>query len=259
MERIIMKKYKAYLIDLDGTMYRGKEKITEAVDFVKKLKEKDVPYLFVTNNSSQTPEEVADRLKSFGVPAEPDNVLTTSLATAAYIHEKKPGSSVYFLGENGLKQALRDKQLTVNEEDPDYVIVGMDRALSYEKLSIACLAVRNGAEFLSTNPDIALPTERGFLPGNGSITSVVSVSTERDPVFIGKPEPIIIDLALQKLGLDKEEALMIGDNYHTDILAGLNAEVDTLLVYTGVTTREEMKDQNKKPTYEINSLSEWDI
>ncbi len=254
-----MKNYKAYLIDLDGTMYRGKEKINEAVAFVKALKDKGIAYLFVTNNSTQTPEEVAERLRGFGVPAEPEDVLTTSLATAAYIQERKPKASVYFIGESGLEQALLSNELTVDEEKPDYVIVGMDREITYEKLAKACLAVRNGAEFLSTNPDIALPTERGFLPGNGAITSVVSVSTEQAPVFIGKPKPVIIDLALRKLGIAKEEALMIGDNFKTDILAGLDAQVDTLLVYTGVTTREAMEGQERKPTYELNSLSEWDI
>lgn len=238
-------------------MYRGKEKIPEAAAFVHILKEKGLPYLFVTNNSSQTPEEVAERLRKFDIPAQAENILTTSLATAEYISERKRGASVYFIGENGLKQALQNKNLPINNESPDYVIVGMDREISYEKLTLACLAVRKGAQFLSTNPDIALPTERGFLPGNGSLTSVVSVSTETRPVFIGKPEPIMIDLALQKLGIKKEEALMIGDNFRTDILAGINAGVDTLLVYTGVTTREAMEKENRKPTYERNSLSDW--
>lgn len=252
-----MKSYKAYLIDLDGTMYRGKEKIPSAVDFVKSLKEKDLPYLFVTNNSTQTPDEVADRLKAFDVPAKPGNVLTTSLATADYIHRQKPGASVYFIGERGLREALIEKELRYDEENPDYVVVGMDREITYEKLAKACLAVRKGAKFLSTNPDIALPTERGFLPGNGSLTSVVTVSTETEPLFIGKPEPVVIDLALQQLGVDKEEALMIGDNYRTDILAGIHAGVDTLMVYTGVTTQEALEKETDKPTYVVNDLSEW--
>lgn len=252
-----MKSYKAYLIDLDGTMYRGKEKIPSAVDFVKSLKEKDLPYLFVTNNSTQTPDEVADRLKAFDVPAKPGNVLTTSLATADYIHRQKPGASVYFIGERGLREALIEKELRYDEENPDYVVVGMDREITYEKLAKACLAVRKGAKFLSTNPDIALPTERGFLPGNGSLTSVVTVSTEIEPLFIGKPEPVVIDLALQQLGVDKEEALMIGDNYRTDILAGIHAGVDTLMVYTGVTTQEALEKETDKPTYVVNDLSEW--
>ncbi|TCP26571.1 4-nitrophenyl phosphatase [Scopulibacillus darangshiensis] len=252
-----MKKYDGFLIDLDGTMYRGTEQIHEAVDFVKRLKEEGHPYLFVTNNSTRTKEQVADKLIEFGVPAEPGQVLTTSMATAQFIKNEKPDATVYFIGEIGLKQALSESGLTYEENEPDYVVIGMDRDINYEKLAKACLAVRKGAKFLSTNPDIALPTERGFLPGNGSLTSVVSVSTTIDPLFIGKPEPIIVEQALKTIGTAKDKTLMIGDNYNTDILAGLRAGVDTLLVHTGVTTREAMVNERKQPTFALDSLSEW--
>ncbi|MBM7646090.1 4-nitrophenyl phosphatase [Scopulibacillus daqui] len=252
-----MKKYEGFLIDLDGTMYRGTEKIDEAVTFVKTLKERSLPYLFVTNNSTRTKEQVAEKLAGFGVPAEPEHVLTTSMATAQYIKEEKKNAKVYFIGEEGLKQALNEAGFIYEEENPDYVVIGMDREITYEKLAKACLAVRKGAKFISTNPDIALPTERGFLPGNGSLTAVVSVSTTVDPIFIGKPEPIIIEQALKAIGTPKDRTLMIGDNYHTDIKAGLTAGVDTLLVYTGVTTKEHMTDIAESPTYAIDSLSEW--
>lgn len=119
------------------------------------------------------------------------------------------------------------------DENPDFVVVGLDRDITYEKLAKACLAVRNGATFISTNGDIAIPTERGLLPGNGSLTSVVAVSTGVDPIFIGKPESIIMEQALKVLGIEKNEALMVGDNYDTDILAGINAGMHTLLVHTG--------------------------
>ncbi|MFC7394305.1 TIGR01457 family HAD-type hydrolase [Scopulibacillus cellulosilyticus] len=252
-----MKKYEGFLIDLDGTMYRGTEKIDEAVSFVKTINEQNLPYLFVTNNSTRTKEQVAEKLVSFGVPAEPKHVLTTSMATAQYIKDEKKNAKVYFTGEAGLKQALSEAELIYEEENPDYVVIGMDQQITYEKLAKACLAVRKGAKFLSTNPDIALPTERGFLPGNGSLTAVVSVSTTVEPVFIGKPEPIIVEQALKALGTPKDKTIMIGDNYHTDIQAGLRAGVDTLLVYTGVTTKEAMKEIKESPTFAINSLSEW--
>ena len=131
--------------------------------------------------------------------------------------------------------------------------------ITYEKLSVACLAVRNGATFISTNADIAIPTERGLLPGNGSLTSVVTVSTQTDPIFIGKPESIIMEQAMKVLGVSKEETLMVGDNYDTDIMAGMNAGIDTLLVHTGVTTREHLKGYDRKPTYTIDSLDQWTI
>lgn len=252
-----MTSYKGYLIDLDGTMYRGTERIEAASDFVKALKEKDIPHLFVTNNSSRRPDQVAEKLNSIDIPAEEAQVFTTSMATASYIKQQKDAANVYAIGEEGLFHALEDQGLYLVEEDSDYVVVGIDRGITYEKLSKACLNVRSGARFLSTNGDIAIPTERGMLPGNGSLTSVVTVSTGVEPLFIGKPESIIMQQAMDALGLTKEETLMVGDNYHTDILAGMNAELDTLLVHTGVTTKEHLQAYDRQPTYTIASLEEW--
>ncbi|MBM7651936.1 TIGR01457 family HAD-type hydrolase [Neobacillus cucumis] len=254
-----MKKYKGYLIDLDGTMYKGTERIEAASDFVKKLKENQIPYLFVTNNSSRTPAQVADKLNSFDIPAEEQLVFTTSQATANYIYEQKKDARVFVIGEEGLFSAIEEKGFAAAGEDADYVVMGIDREISYEKLAMACLAVRNGATFISTNGDIAIPTERGLLPGNGSLTSVIAVSTQTKPIFIGKPEAIIMDQALKVLGTSKEETLMVGDYYDTDILAGMNAGMDTLLVHTGVTTKELLKGYDRKPTYTIDSLDEWEL
>lgn len=254
-----MKKYKGYLIDLDGTMYKGTERIEAASDFVKKLKENQIPYLFVTNNSSRTPAQVADKLNSFDIPAEEQLVFTTSQATANYIYEQKKDARVFVIGEEGLFSAIEEKGFVAAGEDADYVVMGIDREISYEKLAVACLAVRNGATFISTNGDIAIPTERGLVPGNGSLTSVIAVSTQTKPIFIGKPEAIIMDQALKVLGTSKEETLMVGDYYDTDILAGMNAGMDTLLVHTGVTTKELLKGYDRKPTYTIDSLDEWEL
>lgn len=252
-----MRKYKSYLIDLDGTMYIGKNKIEAASDFVKALKKHKIPYLFVTNNSSRTPAQVAKKLQDFDIPATEELVFTTSMATANYIYEQNQNATIYCIGENGLQEAIREKGFAINEDNPDYVIVGLDREVTYEKLAKACLAVRNGATFISTNGDIALPTERGFLPGNGAITSVVAVSTRKTPIFIGKPEKIIIEQALKIIGTKKEDTIMVGDNYDTDILAGIRAGLDTLLVHTGVTTKEQLSEQRGQPTYTINTLDEW--
>ncbi|WP_456277811.1 TIGR01457 family HAD-type hydrolase [Bacillus sp. AK128] len=252
-----MKQYEGYLIDLDGTMYRGKERIIEACHFVQALKEKGIPYLFVTNNSSRRPSQVAEKLREFEIPAEDDQVFTTSQATANYIFDQKSDASVYIVGEEGIRHAVLEKGLTIQEQNPDFVVMGIDREINYEKLALACIAVRNGATFISTNGDIAIPTERGLLPGNGSLTSVVAVSTEVQPTFIGKPEKIIMEQALKAIGTPPEKTLMIGDNYQTDILAGINAGLDTLLVHTGVTTKEHVKSIVKQPTYIIDSLEQW--
>ncbi|MFJ7929970.1 TIGR01457 family HAD-type hydrolase [Peribacillus sp. NPDC096448] len=252
-----MKSYKGYLIDLDGTMYRGTEQIAEAAGFINDLRKRDIPYLFVTNNSSRTPAQVADKLRSIGISTEDDQVFTTSMATANYIAEQKKGASVYVVGEEGIIEALKEKGMKLVEEHPDFLVMGIDRGINYEKLSKACLAVRNGAVFISTNGDIAIPTEKGLLPGNGSLTSVVSVSTQVQPIFIGKPESVIVEQALRVLGVPKEETIMVGDNYDTDILAGINAGIDTLLVHTGVTTKERLMQYKEQPTHVVDTLDLW--
>lgn len=252
-----MKQYEGYLIDLDGTMYRGNERIEEAVNFVKELASRNIPYLFVTNNSSKKCDQVAKVLNEMGIPATPEHVFTTSMATANYIANEKPNASIYMIGEEGLLDALTKKGFSFKNEAVDYVVIGIDRAITYEKFALACLAVRNGAKFISTNGDIALPTERGLMPGNGSLTSVIAVSTEVSPIFIGKPETIIVDQALQVIGTSREKTVMVGDNYHTDIMAGMNANMDTIMVHTGVTSKEQLATYANQPTYSFNSLREW--
>ncbi|MBP1934616.1 TIGR01457 family HAD-type hydrolase [Ammoniphilus resinae] len=253
-----MKSYKAYLIDLDGTMYRGNQVIKEAPAFIQSLRERNLPFLFLTNNSSLTPEQIAEKLNGMGVSCEPAEVYTTSLAAAEYIRRVKPEARrVFTIGETGLIQALQDNQLTVTEEEPEIVVVGIDRKISYEKLACASLAAQKGALFLSTNPDRAIPTERGLVPGNGAITMAISYASGVEPQFVGKPEPLIVELALQKLGCSAEEVLLVGDNLHTDIAAGVRANVDTLLVYTGITTKEDLTGSKILPTYEANHLQEW--
>jgi 4-nitrophenyl phosphatase len=252
-----MQKYKGFLIDLDGTVYKGTEKIIEAIDFVKELDRRGLPYLFLTNNSTKHPSDVSKKLVDMGVPSTTEHVFTTSMATASYIKEQKADAKVYPIGEEGLHMALEECGLEIVEEDAEFVVMGLDRTINYEKLAKGALNIRAGASFVATNGDVALPTERGFLPGAGSLISVLSVTTGVEPKFIGKPESIIVEQALEVLGTAKEDTLMVGDNYATDILAGINAGIDSLLVHTGVTTKEDLKSIEKQPTFTIDSLAEW--
>ncbi|GGE48542.1 haloacid dehalogenase [Pullulanibacillus camelliae] len=249
--------YKAYLIDLDGTMYRGNIVIEEAVDFIQRLQQENLRYLFVTNNSMRTKEQVAEKLSSFGIPAEPDDVLTSSMATVNYIkaHFKQP--SVFYIGEQGLQEAMEAAGFRYDEDHPDVVVMGLDQQVTYEKIAKATLAVRAGAVFLSTNPDVALPSERGLLPGNGAFTSIITASTGKAPIVIGKPGAEIVEQALAFLQLDRKDVLMVGDNYHTDILAGIHAKVDTLLVHTGVTAPSDLEKLSIQPTYTVATLEDW--
>lgn len=256
-----MKSYQLYLIDLDGTMFRGNEKIEEAPLFIKHLQDTNQDFLFLTNNSSKKPSDVVLHLASFGIEVDESKVYTTSLAMAQYISTQKAGASVYMIGEEGLRVALQEAgcKLITNDDNldlVDFVVMGLDRQITYEKLAKAALAVRAGATFLSTNADKALPTERGMLPGNGSLTSVITTSTRIEPLFIGKPEPLMIELILKQKGLEKEDLLLIGDNYETDILAGIVANIDTAIVFTGFTSKEEIDQVKVKPTYQWYTLKE---
>jgi 4-nitrophenyl phosphatase len=252
-----MKQYSAYLLDLDGTMYKGDDIIDGAVEFIDYLSNRNIPYLFVTNNSSKEPIEVAERLNRLGIKATADDIITSAVATADYISNEQQDATVYMVGGNGLKTALSNKGLQLKDDEfVDYVVIGLDEAITYEKLGTATLGVRNGAKFISTNKDVSIPKERGFMPGNGALTSVVSVSTGQEPVFIGKPEPVIMNMALSVLDLPKDEVAMVGDLYDTDILSGINVNIDTIHVQTGVTSLEEIEQKEQPPTYSFKDLNE---
>ncbi|MGX4670026.1 TIGR01457 family HAD-type hydrolase [Cerasibacillus sp. JNUCC 74] len=252
------KKYRGYLIDLDGTMYQGNEPISFASEFVHALKNNHIPYVFVTNNSTKTQEAVADKLRNMDIPATANQIVTTSLATVSYIKANYENPRCYVIGEEGLIQAFEQAGLkVVEDENCDVVVIGLDREITYKKLATASIAVRNGAKFISTNGDKSIPNERGLLPGNGSLTAVITLCTGIDPIFIGKPEAVIMKEALDVLGLDKDEALMVGDNYDTDIQAGIRAEIDTLMVFTGVTPFSEYNYLKVKPTHYVQNLFEW--
>lgn len=256
-----MKKYAGYMIDLDGTIYRGKEKIPAAKRFIERLQEHDIPFLFVTNNSTQAPIKVVENLaNNFDIHVKEENVYTSALATADYIADlNKDKRSVYVIGEVGLKQAILDKGFHFEETNPDYVVVGLDYDVTYHKFELAALAIKRGAKFIGTNADTNLPNERGLVPGAGSVIALVECSTQQKATYIGKPETIIMEKALERLGLPKDEVVMVGDNYMTDIKAGINFGIDTMLVYTGVSTRELVRKQEIAPTIELGSLDEWKV
>ncbi|MGZ9584170.1 TIGR01457 family HAD-type hydrolase [Paenibacillus marinisediminis] len=236
------------LIDLDGTMFHGSNMIEGADELVTALQRWNVPVLFVTNNSTRTPEQVAELLQSMGIPAETDDVLTSSQAAAAYISEQHAGEQVFVMGEQGLIQALDEKQIqwssdpeTVYGETKFNVVVqGLDRSFTYAKLEAASSAIRSGAHFIVTNPDLKLPSDKGISPGAGTLTAAIAAATDSTPIVIGKPNRIIMDVALKRLGCSAEEAIVIGDNMLTDIMAGANAGCHTALVLTGVTTESNL-------------------
>ena len=250
--------YEGYLIDLDGTIYRGSEPIPAGRRFVEQLQARQIPFLFLTNNTTKTPETVANRLANeFSIHEGPETVYTATLATIDYLNDANKGKKVYVIGEPGLIEPILAAGYVWEEETPDYVVVGLDTDVTYEKFVVATLAIQKGATFIGTNPDKNIPTERGLLPGAGSVIAMIEASTQQKAIYIGKPEAIIMEKAVETLGMEKANVLMVGDNYTTDILAGINNGIDTLLVLSGFTQKADVPTLPVPPTYLVDSLDEW--
>ncbi|QHW34516.1 TIGR01457 family HAD-type hydrolase [Paenibacillus rhizovicinus] len=252
------------LIDLDGTLYHGGRMIPGADAFIRMLREEEIRYLFVTNNSSATPEAVADRLNGMGIPAVPEDVCTSAQAAAAYIAEQIPGARVHAVGEIGLTTALLAAGLKLDDERPELVVQGIDRELTYDKIAGAVRHIRNGAQYILTNPDLLLPSDNGLIPGAGSISAVIRAASGVQPVVIGKPSAIQMRFALQRLGLEPQETWVIGDNPATDIAAGHAVDCPSVLVLTGLATGDNYKEllaaagcEADEVIADLRGLQEW--
>lgn len=253
-------KYKGYLIDLDGTIYKGRSRIPAGERFIARLQERGIPYLLVTNNTTRTPEMVQNMLASqFNVKTPLETIYTATMATVDYMNDMKRGKTAYVIGEKGLKDAIALAGYQEDIEHPAYVVVGLDTDLTYEKLAIATLAIQKGAMFIGTNPDLNIPTERGLMPGAGSLINLLQSATRVEPVIIGKPKAIIMNKSLDVLGVARHEAVMVGDNYLTDIMAGIKNDIATLLVTTGFTKPEEVPNLPVQPDHVLASLDEWNF
>ncbi|MFS0576533.1 TIGR01457 family HAD-type hydrolase [Sporosarcina sp. 179-K 3D1 HS] len=252
-----MERYKAVCLDLDGTVYKGIEPIPEAVTFIDRLQKQGVEPYFITNNSSMTREQIREKLLSFHIQADPGRIMTSAIAAAKYCAEHFAGGTVMMIGERGLEEALELEGIQLTGKHPDVVVMGIDRQISYAKLAEACLALRQGAHFIATNSDRAFPTERGLVPGNGSFVALMESASGKKPLFVGKPEPSMLRLIQQDQQYEKEEMIMIGDNYDTDIMAGIRFGIDTAHVAGGVTSPQEVQRKDNLPTYRFDTLLDW--
>lgn len=250
--------YKGYLIDLDGTIYQGKNRIPAGERFIKRLQERGIPYLLVTNNTTRTPEMVQSMLANqFHVETSIETIYTATMATVDYMNDMNRGKTAYVIGETGLKSAIAAAGYVEELENPAYVVIGLDSQVTYEMLAIATLAIQKGALFIGTNPDLNIPTERGLMPGAGALNALLEAATRVKPVFIGKPNAIIMNKSLEVLGIQRSEAVMVGDNYLTDIMAGIQNDIATILVTTGFTRPEEVPTLPIQPDHVLSSLDEW--
>lgn len=257
----MMKTYKGYLLDLDGTVYFGKDRIPTAEAFVKELVAKGIPFLFITNNATRTPEQVATALKEqYDLPVGEEHVYTSALAMVDYLHEHHAGQRVMVVGEQPLKDQITQAGFELDDTTQAQVVVqALNRHATYEELAQATLAIRNGAAFLVTNQDSNIPTERGLMPSSGALTAFLQFATQVEPIVMGKPHSPILSGGLKRLGLSVEDVLMVGDNYETDIKVGINAGMDTLLVLTGFTQEADLEKVDVQPTYVRQDLSQWEL
>ncbi|WP_040950250.1 TIGR01457 family HAD-type hydrolase [Gorillibacterium massiliense] len=234
-----------FLIDLDGTMYSGTRPLEHAAEFIETLQKRNIPYLFVTNNSSRRPEEVAEHLQRITrIQASHEDVYTSSQTAARFIADQNQGKRVYMIGERGLELALKEAGLELIKEGdgdiPDFVVSGIDREFTYSKLETAVGYILSGARYILTNPDHLLPNERGYSPGAGSLGGAIRTATQTEPVIIGKPSPIIMEYAIEKMGLPAKDIWVVGDNLRTDICGGAAAGCRTALVRTGVAATHDI-------------------
>jgi 4-nitrophenyl phosphatase len=224
------------IIDMDGVLYRGQEAIPGTGAFVDFLREQRIGFMLATNNATRTPQQFVDKLAKMLVAVHPTEILTSALATAGYLRTiAAPGSRVFVVGQDGLCSALQEAGFTLVEDEADYVVAGMDFTICYERLAQATLLIRAGARFIGTNPDRTFPTEKGIVPGAGSLLAFLQAATDVTPVIVGKPETAMMEQAMALMGARPTNTAMLGDRLETDILAGRRANLSTLLVLSGVT------------------------
>ncbi|WP_379126896.1 TIGR01457 family HAD-type hydrolase [Paenibacillus sp. sgz500958] len=258
-----MENIQGLLIDLDGTLYHGRHMISGADGLIAGLRKKGIPFLFVTNNSSRTPDQVAEHLRGMGIEAKGEEVCTSSLAAARYISEESPGARVAILGEEGLHHACIEAGLQVVTHDPEYVVQGIDRSFTYQSLAQAARWIREGAISVLTNPDLMLPSDDGIMPGAGTIGAAIEAASGVAPVIIGKPHSHLMTYATSLLGIEPGNAIVVGDNMRTDIAAGNDAGCRTVLVLTGLTTAENLEHYKNitgiTPDYICADLAELSV
>jgi len=245
---------KGFLIDMDGVMYRGSQLIEGAVEFVHLLREQDIPFLFLTNNSQRTRRDVATKLARMGIEVEEEHIYTCAMATARFLAHQKPKGTAYVIGEGGLMQALHQNGYSIVDHDPDYVVVGEGRTITFEMIEAAVRMVCAGARLIATNMDPNCPTQNGIRPGCGAIVAMIEAATGRKAFSVGKPNPIMMRAARKELGLTAEETIMIGDTMETDILGGLQMGYRTILVLSGGTSKEQLKEFSYQPDRVVNSI-----
>jgi NagD protein len=246
----------SWLMDMDGVLIHEQHAIPGAPEFVARLRELGVPFLLLTNNSMYSTRDLAARLLRIGLEVPEESIWTSALATAQFLDDQRPGGSAFVIGESGLTTALHSVGYTLSERDPDYVVLGETRTYSFERITQAIRLITAGSRFIATNPDNVGPAPDGPLPATGSVAALISRATGVDPYYVGKPNPLMMRSALNAIDAHSETTAMIGDRMDTDVVSGLEAGLETILVRTGVTQPGEEERYSYRPSRIVDSVAE---
>ncbi|SRR5579884_72329 len=249
------KPLKSFLIDMDGVLVRGPNLIPGADIFIERLKSEGRKFLLLTNNSLRTPKDLDHRLKQIGLNVGPDHIYTSALATARFLNSQRPMGTAFVIGESGLMSALHDVGYVITDLQPDYVVVGDTDHYDHARITQAVRLVHRGARLIATNPDVTGPSESGIVPATGALVALIEKATGRQAYFVGKPNPLMMRTALHQLQEHSENTVMVGDRMDTDVVAGIESGLETVLVLTGVTRREDVDRYPYRPARIAESVS----
>lgn len=247
---------KGFICDMDGVIYHGNQILPGVREFIQWMQDENKEYLFLTNNSGYTPRELNQKLARMGLDVPEEHFYTSALATAAFLRQQAPGCSVFAIGEAGLLNALYDAGVTMNDVNPDYVVVGEGRAYSLDTLTKATNLVLNGAKLIGANSDVCGPIENGIAPACGALVAPIEMATGRKAYFCGKPNPLMMRTGLRLLGCHSAEAVMIGDRMDTDVISGMESGMATVLMLSGVSTRDTLRTYAYRPSLVLNGVGD---
>lgn len=252
----IIRNKKGFICDMDGVIYHGNKILDGVADFVNWMINNDKKFVFLTNSPEKTPHELSMKLERMGLKVSADHFYTSAMATAAFLKSQASDCTAYVIGEAALTKALYDQGIYMNDINPDYVVVGETRSYNFEKIEKAIELVNKGAKLIGANPDITGPTEKGIMPATGSLIAPIEIATGKKAYFVGKPNPLMLRHGLKKIGCHSEEIAFIGDRMDTDIIAGIESNVDTVLVLTGVTAIADIDKFPYRPKYILDSVAD---
>ncbi len=254
-----MGEIKNYITDMDGVLARGDSLIPGAAEFIRRLREKEVEYLVLTNNPLYTPRDLAHRLNTNGLEIPTERIFTSAMATARFLQSQRPNGTAYVIGESGLTEAIHEVGYVITDIEPEYVVLGETHTYNIMQITKAIRLIVEGARFIATNPDASGPSERGIVPACGAMAALIETASGKAPFFVGKPNPLMMRTALNYLGVHSEDSIMVGDRMDTDIVAGVETGMETILVLSGVTSRDMIENYPYRPTHVVNSVADIEI